>query len=397
MVAEDQIVKSYKHLFSRALAAAPGRLHFAAHSHHLWPDASYEGHMEAWDDAASLADRKWERIFGEVIPQAQRNIAGELRLPDPNTVSFAPNTHELLVRTFSARAESRPLDVLTSDGEFHSFRRQSGRWAEDGRISLRIVPCEPFATFTERYLAALAEKTPDIAFLSHVMFKSGLRFDGARELAALAHPDGMWAVLDLYHSFMAMPCDFSAVADRVFLLGGGYKYAMSGEGAAYMHAPPGFAQRPQNTGWFADFGAIEASQGEIAYGRDGGRFLGATFDATGVYRFNAVRAMLEREGLDTEAISARLAALREALCTAIAFGEAGVLAEAELLHPNATGPQARFISLRHPNATHWKAKLFEHDIITDARDDVLRIGLGLYHDEADVAALCAGVKQALAQ
>ncbi len=388
-------MKSYKHLFSRAFAAAPGRLHFAAHSHHLWPDASYEGHMGAWDDSARLADRKWERIFGEVIPQAQRNIANELNLPDPGTIGFAPNTHELLVRTFSARAEGRPLDVLTSDGEFHSFRRQSGRWAEDGRVQLRIVPCEPFATFTERYLAELERATPDIAFLSHVMFKSGLRFDGAREVAALARPDGMWAVLDLYHSFMAMPCDFSAVAERMFLLGGGYKYAMAGEGAAYMHAPPGFAPRPQNTGWFADFGAIEAKQGEIAYAADGGRFLGATFDATGVYRFNAVRAMLEREGLNTGIISDRVMTLRAALCAATASGEAGALAEAELLHPNAAGPQARFISLRHPKATHWKAKLFQHDIITDARDDVLRIGLGLYHDGSDVAALCAGVKRAL--
>ncbi len=388
-------MKSYKHLFSRAIAAAPGRLHFAAHSHHLWPDASYGGHMEAWDDAALLADRKWERIFGDVIPEAQRSIANELNLPDPNTVGFAPNTHELLVRIFSARAEDRPLEVLSSDGEFHSFRRQSSRWAEDGRVRLRIVPCEPFSTFTARFLAALAEKTPGIAFLSHVMFKTGLRFDGARELAALARPDGMWAVLDLYHSFMAMPCDFGAVADRVFLLGGGYKYSMAGEGAGFLHAPPGFAPRPQNTGWFADFGAIEAKQGEVAYGRDGARFLGATFDATGVYRFNAVRAMLERESLSTETISVRIAMLREQLCAAIGSGKAGALAEAELLRPNAAGPQARFISLRHPNATHWKAKLFEHNIITDARDDVLRIGLGLYHDEEDVTALCEGVKRAL--
>jgi selenocysteine lyase/cysteine desulfurase len=388
-------VKSYKHLFSRALAAAPGRLHFAAHSHHLWPNASYEGHTEAWDDAARLADRKWERIFGEVIPTAQAHIAAELQLPDPATIAFAPSTHELLVRLFSARAENRPLDVLSSDGEFHSFRRQSGRWAEDARVRLRLVPCEPFETFTERYLAALAEKTPDISFLSHVMFKSGLRFDGVEAVASLARPDGMWAVLDLYHSFMALPCDFSAVAERVFLLGGGYKYAMAGEGAGFLHAPPGFAERPQNTGWFADFAAIEARQGEIAYGRDGGRFLGATFDATGIYRFNAVRAMLAREGLDTAAISARVDRLREMLTSAIAAGEAGALREADLLAPNASAPHPRFLSLRHPNATQWKAKLFEHNIVTDARDDVLRIGMGLYHDEADVAALCAGVARAL--
>ncbi len=388
-------MKSYKHLFSRALAAAPGRRHFAAHSHHLWPDASYEGHLQAWDDAALLADRKWEKIFGEVIPKAQAHIAAELKSPDATSIAFAPNTHELLVRLFSARAGDGALDVLSSDGEFHSFRRQSGRWAEDGRVRLRTVPCEPYETFTERYLAALNEKIPDIAFLSHVMFKSGLRFDGIEAVARHARPDGMWAVLDLYHSFMALPCDFSAVAERVFLLGGGYKYAMAGEGAGFLHAPPGFAPRPQNTGWFADFGAIEARQGDIAYGRGGGRFLGATFDATGIYRFNAVRAMLAREGLDTAAICARVEALRAQLAAAIAAGEAGALAEAELLSPNATPPHARFLSLRHPNATAWKAKLFAHNIVTDARDDVLRIGLGLYHDAEDVRALCAGVARAL--
>src|SRR5690349_17181121 len=99
---------SYKRLFSRSLKAAPRRLHFCAHSHHLWPDASYDGHMEAWDDAARLADRKWERIFGEVVPEAQTHVARELNLPDPKTIAFAPSTHELLVRLFSAKATNGP-------------------------------------------------------------------------------------------------------------------------------------------------------------------------------------------------------------------------------------------------------------------------------------------------
>ena len=50
---------SFKPLFSKSLGAAHGRLHFAAHSHHLWPDASFAGQVECWDDAARLADRKW--------------------------------------------------------------------------------------------------------------------------------------------------------------------------------------------------------------------------------------------------------------------------------------------------------------------------------------------------
>lgn len=387
-------MKSYKHLFSRALAAAPERLHFAAHSHHLWPNASYAGHVAAWDDAASLADRKWDKVFGEVMPRAQANIAMELKLPDARSIGFAPNTHELIERLFSARKPG-VLDVLTTDGEFHSFRRQSARWVEEGRVTLRVVPCEPYETFTERYIAAMREKAPDIAFLSHVMFKSGLRFDGIEEIANFSTPGETWVVLDLYHSFMALPADFSRVADRVFLLGGGYKYAMAGEGAGFIHAPHGFAPRPAYTGWFADFGAIEAKQGEIGYSADGGRFLGATYDPTGLYRFNAVQEALFDEDLDTTKVATRLGTLRNMLEEAIGAGEAGVLRKAELLRPNASGFQARFLCLRHPSATEWKAKLMAANIVTDARDDVLRIGFGLYHDVADVAALCAGVKKTL--
>ncbi len=387
-------MKSYKHLFSRALAASPGRLHFAAHSHHLWPDASYDGHMQAWDDAATLADRKWEKVFGEVIPRAQTNIALELGLPDPRTIGFAPNTHELLMRLFSARKPG-PIDVLTSDGEFHSFRRQSARWEETGWVKRRIVPCEPFETFTDRFLAAMREKAPDIAFLSHVMFKSGLRFDGVEELASYASPDGAWVALDLYHSFMAIPCDFSRVANRVFLLGGGYKYAMAGEGAGFIHAPPGYAPRPSFTGWFADFGAMEGKQGGVAYGADGSRFLGATYDPTGLYRLNAVCAALTKEDVRTADVTTRVAALRAPLETAIEAGEAGALREALLLRPNASAPNARFIALRHADAVEWKAKLMAANIVTDARDDVLRIGLGLYHDPDDIPAFCARVRTVL--
>ena len=386
-------MKSYKHLFSRALAAAPGRLHFAAHSHHLWPDASYDGHMAAWEDAAVLADKKWGKVFGEVIPQAQANVARELGLPNPSTIGFSPNTHEFLMRLFSARRG--PIEVLTSDGEFHSFRRQSARWEEDGYVTRRTVPCEPFDTFGERFLAAMREKRPDIAFLSHVMFRSGLRFDHVEDLASYASPEGTWIVLDLYHSFMAMPCDFSRVADRVFLLGGAYKYAMAGEGAGFIHAPPGYAPRPAFTGWFADFGAMEGKQGEVAYGRDGSRFLGATYDPTGLYRFNAVCAALNREGVTNADVTARVAALRETLEAAIEAGDAGVLREAQLLRPNANGPNARFVALRHAKAVEWKTRLMEADIITDARDDALRIGLGLYHDAEDIGPFCAAVKKAL--
>ena len=66
---------TYKSLFSRALSAAPGRLHFAAHSHHLWPDASFEAQQQTWLDANLHADHKWDLVFSQVIPEAQAHVA----------------------------------------------------------------------------------------------------------------------------------------------------------------------------------------------------------------------------------------------------------------------------------------------------------------------------------
>lgn len=362
---------SFRRLFSRALAAAPGRLHFAAHSHHLWPDASFDGQVEAWNDAARLADLKWDRIFAEVIPEAQRHIAAELHLPDPATIAFAPNTHELLVRIVSALPGPRP-HVLASDGEFHSFRRQSLRWAEAGMIDLTVVP--------HAELVSAARAAPfDLIFASQVQFNSGQALASLAELAALSRPEGPWVVIDGYHGFMATPTDLSAVADRIFYLAGGYKYAMAGEDACFLHAPPGFAPRPVNTGWFAAFDALAAQQGGIGYAPDGRRFLGSTFDPSGLYRFNAVQRMLAGEGLTTADISAHCDGLKARFLAEAKLADFAVLSE----------PSARFIALRSERAPALHAALDARHVLTDVRGDVLRIGFALYHDAADIDALIA--------
>ncbi|MGN6850724.1 MAG: class V aminotransferase, partial [Sphingomicrobium sp.] len=244
---------NFKGLFSRSLSADPGRLHFAAHSHHLWPDASFDGQMQAWNDAARLADRKWDRVMDEIWPAAQREVAAELGTGQPDAIVFAPNTHALLVRLFSALPVSRPVRVLTSDGEFHSARRQFARWEEAGDAAVERIATEPFGTFSERFLAAAEGGGHDLIFVSQVLFGSGRIFDRVDELAKLARPEGPWVVVDGYHAFMAIDRPFGdAAAKTAFYLGGGYKYAMSGEGCAFMHAPPGFGPRPAVTGWFAE-------------------------------------------------------------------------------------------------------------------------------------------------
>ncbi|MFN5614244.1 MAG: aminotransferase class V-fold PLP-dependent enzyme, partial [Brevundimonas sp.] len=255
---------SFKPLFSRALALNPGRLHFAAHSHHLWPDASLEGQMRAWEDANRHADRKWELLFGEVWPEARAHVARELALPDPSTVAFAGSTHDFLVRIVSG-LERRPVRILTTDGEFHAFRRQAARWEEAGEAVVTRIPTAPVATLADRVVAAARAGGVDLIVVSQVFFRSGWSFDGVSALADLARPAGPWVVVDGYHSFMAVPTDLSGVADRIFYVSGGYKYAMSGAGAGLLHAPPGYCERPVITGWFAEFGNLPGPPDGVQY------------------------------------------------------------------------------------------------------------------------------------
>ena len=380
---------SHKPLFSRALSLDPERLHFAAHSHHLWPDASFDGHIQAWLEANQYADRKWDQIFGEVVPEAQRHVAAELNLPSPDTVVFAPNTHDFLLRLFSGVGR-KPVRVLTTDGEFHAFRRQADRWQEAGEAVVTRIPLAPFETFDARFVAAARTGAFDLIVISQVFFKTGQVFGGMAELAALADPAGPWVVVDGYHGFMATPTDLSAVADRIFYVTGGYKYAMSGEGAGILHAPDGFCERPVATGWFAEFGNLMGPPDGVQYRADAGRFWGATFDATPLYRFNGVRRMLDEQGLTTALIADHARALMQQFETAVVAGQAGRLAEAELINPLTNdGHRARFLAFRHPDAQAWRAQLLEANVVTDVRDDTIRFGFGLYQDRADVERLVA--------
>jgi selenocysteine lyase/cysteine desulfurase len=382
---------NFKGLFSRSLGADPARLHFAAHSHHLWPDASLDGQMQAWNDAARLVDRKWNKVMDEVWPAAQAEVAAELGTGDPAAIVFAPNTHQLLVSLFAAVSETWPIRLLTSDGEFHSARRQFARWEESGAATVERIPVEPFETFSSRFLEAAEAGRHDFIFVSQLMFGSGRTFDRVEELAALMRPGGPWVVIDGYHAFMALDRPFGGEpAKSAFYLGGGYKYAMSGEGCAFLHAPPGFGPRPRITGWFAEFEDLTLPPGTVGYARDASRFLGATFDPSALYRFTAVRRMLAENGLTTATISGHVEGLQRKLIEEIG---ATALGEAAFLNPLDNKPHARFLAFRTPNAQRWYAELQSKNVITDVRGDVLRIGFGLYQDEDDVSDLVRHLRE----
>ena len=246
------------------------------------------------------------------------------------------------------------------------------------------MPAEPFETFSQRFLERARTGEHDFILVSQVLFGSGRRFERVDELAPLARPDGPWVVVDGYHAFMAIEQPFGGAApSAAFYVGGGYKYAMAGEGCAFLHAPPGYGERPRITGWFAEFEDLTLPPGSVGYRKDAMRFMGATFDPSSLYRFNATQRMLKSEGLTTARISAHVTGLHEHLTESIATTP---LADAERL--NRPG-DAKFIAIRSPNSQRWYEQLKARNCITDVRGDVLRMGLGIYHDEADLDAFAA--------
>lgn len=372
---------SWKKYFSRFAQAAPGRLHFAAHSHHPWPDASFDGHQQAWDDAARLADLKWDRVFGEIVPRAQAHLARQLALPDPGSIAFAPSTHELLMRLLSCLPQ--PVRVLTTDGEFHSFSRQMKRLEEDGSARVTRVPVDPYGDFAQRFAAAAARGGHDLVYFSQVFYDTGFRIRELAPLVASVMDPRAFVVVDGYHGFMAVPTDLSALAARAFYIAGGYKYAMAGEGACFMHCPPGYAPRPRDTGWFASFGTLTHAQAatQVPYAEGGARFLGATFDPTALYRLVAVQDWLQSAGATVAAIRDHVEGLQRRFLER--RQASGALPGAELLPP-AGSPRGNFLVFRTPDAPHLHDRLLGAGVLVDRRDDRLRIGFGMHLDTGDV-------------
>ena len=374
---------TFKPAYSRFLGGLGDRLHFCAHSHHPWPDCTRDAHLRAWDDAAARADEKWGIVLGEQIPQAQSSIAAALRLTEPKNISFAPNTHEFICRLLSCLPE-KPR-ILTTDSEFHSFARQTARLEEEGAAVLR-VPVEPFKTFSERFVQEAKKNEWDLVFLSQVFFNSGFRLaENELESIAAALKEPTMVVIDGYHGFMAVPTDLSKLAKRAFYLAGGYKYAQAGEGVCFMAVPPGCVLRPRDTGWFADFAALEKGFSKpVGYGEQGWRFWGSTFDPSGLYRWNAVTAWRRSLDLTVEKSDAHVRALQLRFLSRLVEKPRGSF-KSEALISDELARLGHFLTFRLSGAPALSRRLAEElGVLADARGDRLRFGFGLYHDEADV-------------
>jgi kynureninase len=372
--------------FGRFFAANPGWLHFGAHSHHPWPDATQSAHERYWVDSATRVDRKWDKVFGEIVPAAQGHVARLLNLADAKQVAFAPNTHEFVGRLFSCLDFSKPVRVLASAHEFHSFRRQARRLVETGRVELVEIPAEPYDTFTSRFAEACAHGAWDMVWLSQVFFDSGFVVNGLATIVEAAPRDAL-VVIDGYHAFCALPVDLQSIRDRAFYIAGGYKYAMSGEGACFLAVPPGNELRPVDTGWYASFETLSGAPADrVPYSDGAMRFWGATFDPSGLYRFGAAMDWMQSAGATPGAVHEHAQQLQERFLGGLASIGSQRLGSANLV-PGMGIERGNFLTFDVDDAETLHKRILDAGIYVDRRGRRVRFGFGVYHDAASVDAL----------
>lgn len=362
----------YQHLYTKFLDGHKGKIHLAAHSHHFWPDVSLDGHTQYWIDAQNFSDHKWNVILGEKLSIAQKQIATILNLKHPEQLAFAPNTHELLSRLLSCFLEKGSLKVLTTDSEFHSFSRQIKRLEEFE--SVKVTYLDGNSDRFEKELIKESSKDYDLIFVSHVLFNSGKVIDiNCIEKAVLNKPKETIFVLDGYHGFCAIPTDLSRLEDKIYYLGGGYKYAQAGEGMCFMSIPKDCHLRPVYTGWFASFSTLESSNKTIDYDNNSWRFWGATQDLSSLYRFQFVWNKFDELELNVLKIHEYIQVLQK-------FFIENFKARSSLISCDLSGV-GHFLTLSFKTVSDAQKAhllLLSKNIVTDFRGKNLRFGFGLY-------------------
>lgn len=375
------------------------RILLTGHSHQAWPDVSFAAQQRAWLDAADLVDDKWERAAAV----AEEVCAGWRRLlSDPHgDIALGQNTHELVVRLLSAllgvpdaTASQSPAEVgpyhrraretlLTSDGEFHTIRRQLDRLAEAG-IEVIKIPARPADTLAERFAERIDDDVACV-LVSSVLYETAEIVPNLSRIAEACTRHGAELLVDAYHHLNVVPFDVNALGlERAFITGGGYKYCQLGEGNCFLRVPPECRLRPILTGWFSEFAELAEAKtpGEVRYGSGAARFAGATYDPTAHYRAAAVFAFHEALQLTPDglrAISRRQVALLEHEVRALDL-DPSVAAIVEL-RPERRGG---FLAVRTPHAGELVQALRARDVFVDARGAVLRLGPAPYLTDAQL-------------
>jgi selenocysteine lyase/cysteine desulfurase len=377
----------YQKFYSDFLKAHKNQIHLAAHSHHFWPDSAKKGHLESYEKAVLLSDKKWEYVFETLIPEVKKIIASQIHFTRPQDISFASNTHELITKVISSYFEQKEIKILTSTCEFHSVARQLKRFEEDKKFQIDYLDPED-DSFENTLETKLSQNNYDIILLSHVFYNSGkiLSHQLIQKIIKLKGKASF--LLDAYHGFCAVETDIAPYENDLYYLAGGYKYAQAGEGMCFMTIPSNCQLRPQITGWFASFSTLEktVAQTRTNYDDNGMRFWGSTQEMSAFYRFRSVWKHFHQENIKIKDFHHYIKKLQKS------FLENNPLAD-QFIEKNLE-QCGQFLTLdlattEKTQKTHFQ--LLNKGILTDFRGTRLRFGFAPYLSHNDILA----AKQAL--
>ena len=352
------------------------RLLFTGHSHQAWPDAAFEGQKEAFTWAANQLDNKWVTAFKKT--DKLRNYLRNYYQDDNGYYSFAPSTHELLIRLLSALNIDKTKTIITTDGEFYTVDRQLRRLEEEGIQIIRVPHTSPSNIVT--HIQQAIQPNTAAVICSHVFYQSALVHTTLYDLAKITEKAGIPMIIDDYHGTHVIPLRMKELSE-CFVLGGGYKYLQWGEGNCFLRFPKTCQLRPVNTGWFAAYNYLESNHHaigeEVTYDAKDMRFSGSTYDPTSRFRAAKVVDFFKQQQLTSSKLHKQY---REQ----VSFMQESFLAldcppaYIKLLDDVPIKQRGGFLALQSPNATLLSEELHKAGVRTDTRKDVIRFGAAPY-------------------
>ncbi len=374
------------------------RVLLTGHSHQAWPDVAFSAQKQAWLDAAELVDDKWGRAF-EAADEVRAGFRRLLDDPDGH-IALGQNTHELLIRFLSALPLRERPRLVTTDGEFHTIRRQLDRLEAEGIEIVRVTTgtghgaggagasgdgASGHGAVAEGIVDAVDDRTAAV-LVSSVLFRDARIVEGLDEVAAACARVGAELLVDAYHSLNAVPFSVAELGlEGAFVVGGGYKYCQLGEGNCFLRFPRDCALRPVLTGWFAEFGTLadepggggKPTDGGVAYGEGHLRFAGSTYDPVSHYRAAAVFGFFREHELNVE----RLREIGLSQIRRLAASVDALDADPAVLKRDRTvrlSRRAGFLTMEAPRAGEICCKLRGLGVYADFRGRVLRLGPAPY-------------------
>lgn len=369
------------------------RLLLTGHSHQAWPDCGFDGQRQAWSDAAEFVDDKWRRAFDK----ADRVRRGYARLlgGDNGFIALASNTHDLVVRFLSALPLHERPRIVTTDGEYHSIRRQIDRLAEE-KIEVVKVAAHPVSTVAERLAGAVDTRTSAV-MVSSVFYQNGHRVSHLGDVLDACLKAGAELLVDAYHSLNVMPFSLERQRlERAFVIGGGYKYCQLGEGNCFLRFPSDCRMRPLVTGWFSEFEALAHAKisDRVVYGQGADLFAGSTYDPTSHYRAAAVFDFFEKYNLTPgflrEVSQHQIGLLVELFDQLDA--DPSVITRDRVVEISDVGG---FLALYSPHADSVHRLLRERGVFTDYRAQILRIGPAPYLSDSQLTEVMTKLGQTI--